>query len=158
MSRNNVYKLPVVEKTFVLESKYTVSEEEEKKKKREEEIENVTKESYQRGWNEALEKNREDVELICQSMNKAIKDLKQERDNIWSKCEKEVIKLTFAIAKKTVYEEVSQGNSRIIERVVSDAINRVKEKNILRVHVNPEDAERLKAMETNKRLKRLGVM
>jgi flagellar assembly protein FliH len=145
MSTKNVYKLPVVEKTFVLESKYTTSEEEENKKKREEEIEA----SYQRGWKDALEKNREDVELICQSMNNAIGDLKQERDNIWSKCEKEIIKLTFAIAKKTVYEEVSQSNSRIIERVVSDAINRVKEKNILRVYVNPDDAERLRAMENS---------
>ncbi len=90
MSRKNVYKLPVVEKSFVLESKFPASEKEEK----EEEIENVTKESYQRGWNDALEKNREDVEHICQSMNKAIGDLKQERDTIWSKCEKEIIKLT----------------------------------------------------------------
>ncbi len=145
MNRKNVYKLPVVEKSFVLETKYTSSEEEEKKKKREEEIEK----SYQKGWNEALEKNREDVELICQSMNKAIEDLKQERDNIWSKCEKEIIKLTFAIAKKTVYEEVSQSNRRIIERVVSDAINRVKGKKILRVYVNPDDAERLRAMENS---------
>lgn len=145
MSRKNVYKLPVVEKSFVLESKFPTSAEKEK----EEEIENVTKESYQRGWNDALEKNREDVEHICQSMNKAIEDLKQERDNIWSKCEKEIIKLTFAIAKKTVYEEVSQSNRRIIERVVSDAINRVKGKKILRVHVNPDDAERLKAMKTS---------
>jgi len=86
MSRKNVYKLPVVEKTFVLESKYTSSEEEEKKKKREVEIE----ESYQRGRNDALEENRKNVELICQSMKKAIEDLKQERDNIWSKCEKEI--------------------------------------------------------------------
>ncbi len=145
MSRKNVYKLPVVEKSFVLESKFPTSEEKEK----EEEIEKVTKESYQRGWNDALEKNREDVEHICQSMNKAIEDLKQERDNIWSKCEKEIIRLTLAIAKKTVYEEVSQSNSRIIEKVVSDAIDRVKEKKILRVHVNPDDAERLKAMKTS---------
>ena len=130
MSRKNVYKLPVVEKSFVLESKYSSSDEEEKKKRREEEIE----ESYQKGRNDALEENREEVELICQSMNKAIEDLKQERDDIWSKCEKEIIKLTFVIAKKTVYEEVSQSNRRIIERVVSDAINRVKGKKILRVH------------------------
>ena len=145
MNRKNVYKLPVVEKSFVLETKYSSSEEEEKKKKREEEIE----ESYKKGRNDALEEDREEVELICQSMNKAIEDLKQERDDIWSKCEKEIIKLTFVIAKKTVYEEVSQSNRRIIERVVSDAINRVKGKKILRVHVNPDDAEKLKAMKTS---------
>ncbi len=145
MSRKNVYKLPVVEKSFVLESKFPASAE----KEMEEEIENVTKESYQRGWNDALEKNREDVEHISQSMNKAIEDLKKERDNIWIKCEKEIIKLTLAIAKKTVYKEVSQSNSKIIEKVVSNAIDRVKEKNILRVYVNPDDAERLKAMKTS---------
>ena len=133
-----------LETSFVLDSKYSPPEDEEKKK--EEMIENITKESYQRGWNEALEKNREDVDLICQSLNKAIEDLKQERDSTWGKCENGIVKLAFAIAKKTVYETISEGNSRIIERVVSDAINRVKEKNILSVCVNPEDAEKLKDM------------
>ncbi len=147
MSRKSVYKLPVVENFFVLESKYEAPDAEEKAKKKEEEIENITKESYQKGWNEALEKNREDVKFISQSMNKVIEDLKQERDDFWNKCENEIIKLTFAIAKKAVYEDISQSNSRIIERVVSAAIDRVKEKNILRVYVNPDDAERLKAME-----------
>ncbi|MCP4253826.1 MAG: hypothetical protein GY775_10525 [Candidatus Scalindua sp.] len=144
MSRKNVYKLPAVETSFVLDSKYAPPEDEEKK--REEMIENRTKESYQRGWDEALEKNREEVELICQSLNKAIEDLKQERDSTWDKCENGIVKLAFAIAKKTVYETISEGNSKIIERVVSDAINRVKEKNILSVYVNPEDAEKLKDM------------
>ncbi len=144
MSRKKVFKLPVVENSFVLESQYSMPEDE--VKKREEVIENITKESYQRGWDEALEKNREDVELICQSLNKAIEDLKQERDSTWGKCENGIVKLVFAIAKKTVYETISEGNSRIIERVVSDAINRVKEKNILSVCVNPEDAEKLKDM------------
>ncbi|MCR4344809.1 MAG: FliH/SctL family protein [Candidatus Scalindua sp.] len=147
MSRKSVYKLPVVENFFVLESKYEEPDAEEKAKKKEEEIENITKESYQKGWNEALEKNREDVKFISQSMNKVIEDLKQQRDDFWSKCENGIIKLTFAIAKKAVYEDISQSNSRIIERVVSAAIDRVKEKNILRVYVNPDDAERLKAME-----------
>ncbi|MGR3292812.1 MAG: FliH/SctL family protein [Candidatus Scalindua sp.] len=149
MSRKNVYKLPVVEKSFILESKYTPPDDEEKKKKKEEEIENIKKESYQRGWNEALEKNKEEVALISQSMNKTIEEVKQERDSIWSKCENGIIKLTFAIAKKALYEDISQSNSKVIERVVSDAINRVKEKKILRVYVNPDDAEMLRAMETN---------
>ena len=149
MSRKNVYKLPVVGNSYVLDSKYAAPEEEEEKKKRDEEIENITKESYQRGWDEALEKNREDVSLISQSMNKVIEDLKKERDDFWGKCEEGIIKLSFAIAKKAVYEDISQGNGRIIEKVVSDAISRVKDKNILSVYVNPDDAEKLKAMDTS---------
>ena len=144
MSRKNVYKLPVVDNSFVLESKYELPEDEERKK--EKVIDDMKKESYQQGWNEALEKNREDVELISQSLNKAIEDLKQERDITWDKCENGIIKLAFAIAKKTVYETISESSNRIIEKVVSDAIDKVKEKNILSVYVNPKDAEGLQAM------------
>ncbi len=144
MSRNNVFKLPAVENSFVLDSKYTPPEDEEREK--EKIIEDITKESYQRGWDEAIEKSREDADLICQSLNKAIEDLKQERDSAWSKCENGIVKLAFAIAKKTVYETISEDSGKIIEKVVSDAINRVKEKNILSVCVNPADAEKLKDM------------
>lgn len=142
MSRKNIYKLPVIGKSFVLESNFSPSEEEEKKKL----IENVSKESYQKGRDDALKENRENVRLLCQSLQKAIEDLKHERDNIWDKSEKEIIKLVLAIAKKTVYEEISQNSGKIIESVVGDALNKVKENRILRVHVNPEDAEKLKEM------------
>jgi flagellar assembly protein FliH len=148
MSRRNVYKLPVIENSFILETKYTAPGEAEERKKKEEEIEKITKESYQKGWDEALEKNRKDVELISQSMHKAIEYLKQERDSNWSKCENEIIKLIFAIAKKATYEEISQSNGKIIEKAVSDAIDRVKENNILKIYVNSDDAESLKAMKT----------
>ncbi len=142
MSKKNIYKLPVIRKSFVLESKYSSSEEEEKEKL----IENVSKESYQKGRDDALKENQEDVKLLCQSLQNAIEDLKQERDNIWDKCEKEIIKLIVAIAKTAVYEEISQNSSKIIESVVGDALNKVKENKILRVHINPEDAEKLKTV------------
>ena len=144
MRRKKIYKIPVVEKSFVLDSKYPVTEKEE----RIEEIEKISKESYQTGWDDALNKNRDDVELLCQSLNNAIEDLKCERDNIWSKCEKEIIKLAFAIAKKAVYEEVSQSNSKIIGNVVNDAINKVKENKILSIRVNSDDVKSLEAIKT----------
>ncbi len=144
MSRKNIYKLPVIGKSFVLESKCSLSVEEENKKL----IESASKESYQKGKDDALKENQENVKLICQSLQKAIEDLKHERDDIWDKCEKEIIKLIIAIAKKAVYEEISQNSSKIIESVVGDALNKVKENKILRVHVNTEDAEKLKAMKT----------
>ena len=142
MSKKNIYKLPVIGKSFVLESKFSLSEEEENKKL----IESVSKESYQKGRDDALKENQEKVKLLCQSLQKAIEDLKHERDNIWDKCEKEIIKLTVAIAKKAVYEEISQNSSKIIESVVGDALNKVKENKILRVLINPEDAEKLKTI------------
>ncbi len=145
MRRKKIYKIPVVEKSFVLDSEYPVTENEE----RAERIEKASKESYQMGWDDASNKSREDVELLCQSLNNAIDDLKRERDNIWSKCENGIIKLAFAIAKKAACGEISQGNSKIIENVVSDAINKVKENKILSIHVNPDDVKRLETMNTS---------
>ncbi|MCP4268137.1 MAG: hypothetical protein GY777_21615 [Candidatus Brocadiaceae bacterium] len=144
MRRKKIYKIPVVEKSFVLDSKYPITEKEE----RMEEIEKISKESYQTGWDDALKKNRNDVELLCQSLNSAIEDLKCERDNIWNKCEKGIIKLAFAIAKKAVYEELSQGNSKIIENVVNDAISKVKGNKVLSIRVNSDDAKSLEATKT----------
>ena len=138
MSKKNIYKLPVIGKSFVLESKFSSSEEKEEEKL----IENASKESYQRGWNDSLK----ETQVLCQSLKKAIEDLKHERDDIWNKCEREIIKLVFAIAKKVVCEEITQNSSKIIESIVGDALNKVKENKILRVHINPGDAEKLKAM------------
>ncbi|MFQ5685853.1 MAG: FliH/SctL family protein [Candidatus Scalindua sp.] len=142
MRKKNIYKLPVIRQSFVLESNFSPSEEEEKKKL----IENVSKESYQKGRDDALKDNQENVKLLCQSLQKAIEDLKHERDDIWDKCEKEIIKLILATAKKAVYEEISRNSSKIIESIVRDALNKVKENKILSVYVNPEDVEKLKAM------------
>ncbi len=142
MRRKKIYKIPLVGKSVVLNSKYTLTEKEET------EIEKVSKKSYQTGWNDSLNKNRKEVELLCQSLNDAIVDLKRERDDIWNKCEKEIIKLAFAIAKKAVYEEVSQSNGKILENVVSDAVGKVKENRILSIHVNPDEIKRLEEMKT----------
>ncbi len=142
MSKKSIYKFPVIGKPFILESECSSSEEEEKEKL----VESVSKESYQKGRDDALKENQENIKLLCQSLQKAIEDLKHERDNIWDKCEKEIIKLIVAIAKKTVNEEISQNSSKIIESVVGDALNKVKGNKILRVHINPEDAEKLKDM------------
>lgn len=152
MSNKNIYKLPVIEKSFVLKADFPttegkengklVNEEEEKRKL----IDKITKESYQRGWNDALRKNQEDIGLLCQSLRKAIEGLKREMDGIWGKSEKEIIKLIFAIGKKMVYEEISQNSSKIIERIVSEALHKVKKNRILRIHVNPGDVEKLKEM------------
>jgi flagellar assembly protein FliH len=155
MSNMYIYKLPVIEKSFVLKADFSTPEGKKngklinEDKEREKLIDEVTKESYQRGWNDALKKNQEDVGLLCQSMKKAIEDLKQEMDGIWSKSEQEIIKLTFAIAKKMVHEEISQNSSKIIERIVSDALHKVKKNRILRIYVNPGDVEKLKEMKLN---------
>ncbi|ODS30332.1 MAG: Flagellar assembly protein FliH [Candidatus Scalindua rubra] len=148
MSRKTVYKLPVIEKAIVLESKMPNDG-----NNKDELLETVSKEKYKRGWDDALKKYQEDVDHLCQGLRKAIEGLKQERDNVWDRCEKEIIKLVLAVAKKAVYEEVSKDSGKIIERVVVEAINKVKENKILKLYLNPEDVEELKGLKITELLR-----
>ncbi len=157
MSKKIIYKLPVVGKPLVLESKIPQKildfnkDENDDAEKQKELLETVSRESYQKGWDEAVKKMQDEtqknIELICQDLQKAIEGLKQERNTIWDQCEKEIVKLVLVIAEKTVCHEVSKDSGEIIEKVVTEAVNQVKGKKILRLHLSPVDIEDFKRRE-----------
>ncbi len=157
MSRKIIYKLPVVGKPLVLESEISQKvldfnkDENDDAEKQKELLETVSRESYQKGWDEAVKKMQDEtqknIELMCQGLQKAIEDLKQERNTIWDQCEKEIVKLILVIAKKTVCHEVSKDSGDIIEKVVTEAVNKVKGKKILRLHLSPVDIDDFKRRE-----------
>ena len=157
MSRKIIYKLPVVGKPLVLESEISQKvldfnkDENDDAEKQKELLETVSRESYQNGWDEAVKKMQDEtqknIELICQDLQKAVEDLKQERNMIWDQCEKEIVKLVLVIAKKTVCHEVSKNSGDIIEKVVTAAVNKVKGNKILRLHLSPVDIEDFKRRE-----------
>ena len=157
MSKKIIYKLPVVGKPLVLESKIPQKildfnkDENDDAEKQKELLETVSRESYQKGWDEAVKKMQDEtqknIELICQDLQKAIEGLKQERNTIWDQCEKEIVKLVLVIAEKTVCHEVSKDSGEIIEKVVTEAVNKVKGKKILRLHLSPVDIEDFKRRE-----------
>jgi flagellar assembly protein FliH len=157
MNRKIIYKLPIVGKTLVLESEIPPEvvalnkDEDDEAEKQEELLETVSRESYQKGWDEATKKvqseTQKDIELMCQGLQKAIEGLKQERDTIWGQCEKEIVKLVLVMAKKVIYSEVSKGGSEVVEKVVAEAVDKVKGKKILRIHLSPVDIEDFKRRE-----------
>lgn len=157
MSRKIIYKLPVVGKPLVLESKISQKlldfnkDENDDAEKQKELLETVSRESYQKGWDEAVKKMQDEtqtnIELVCQGLQKAIEDLKQERNTIWDQCEKEIVKLVLVIAKKTVCLEVSKDSGEIVEKVVTEAVNKVKGRKILKLHLSPVDIEDFKRLE-----------
>jgi flagellar assembly protein FliH len=157
MSRKIIYKLPVVGKPLVLESKISQKlldfnkDENDDAEKQKELLETVSRESYQKGWDEAVKKMQDEtqtnIELMCQGLQKAIEDLKQERNTIWDQCEKEIVKLVLVIAKKTVWHEVSKDSGEIVEKVVTEAVNKVKGRKILKLHLSPVDIEDFKRLE-----------
>ncbi len=155
MRRKIIYKLPIVGKTLVLESEIPPEvvdlNKDDEAEKQKELLETVSRESYQKGWDEATKKvqgeTQKDIELMCQGLQKAIEELKQERDTIWDQCEKEVVKLVLVMAKKVIYSEVSKGGSEVVEKVVAEAVDKVKGKKILRLHLSPVDIEDFKRRE-----------
>jgi flagellar assembly protein FliH len=161
MSRKIIYKLPVVGKTLVLESeippeladlnKDENDDADKQAEKQKELLETVSRESYQKGWDEAVKQvqseTKKNIELMSQSLQKAIEDLKQERNTIWDQCEKEIVKLVLIIAKKAISHEISKGGSKVVEKVVAEAVDKVKGKKILRLHLNPVDFEDFKRRE-----------
>ncbi|MBT5304621.1 MAG: hypothetical protein HOI47_10835 [Candidatus Scalindua sp.] len=139
MMRKNIFKLPIIEKTFILESKPPVSKDEGNEKI----LKENAQKAYQKGRDDALKDNQENMDLLCQSLKKAISELTLEKNNIMGKFEKTIIKLAIAIARKAVREEISQNSSKIIESVVKEALTKVKDKKILKVHLNPDDIGKL---------------
>jgi flagellar assembly protein FliH len=150
MSRKIIYKLPIVGKPLVLESKISQKvldfnkDENDDAEKQKELLETVSRESYQKGWDEAVKKMQDETQ---KGLQKAIEDLKQERNTIWDQCEEEIVKLILVIAKKTVCHEVSKNGGEIIEKVVTEAVNQVKGKKILRLHLSPVDIDDFKRRE-----------
>ncbi len=154
MNRKIIYKLPIVGKTLVLESEIppeVVDLNKDETEKQKELLETVSRETYQKGWDEATKKvqseTQKDIELMCQGLQKAIEGLKQERDTIWGQCEKEIVKLVLVMAKKVICREVSKGGSEVVEKVVAEAVDKVKGKKILRLHLIPVDIEDFKRRE-----------
>jgi flagellar assembly protein FliH len=148
-----IYKLATVGETLVLESRIppevlSYNKNIDADGNEEDQLETKLHESYQKGWNEASKKikdeTKKDIELTCQVLHKAISDLKQERNDIWKQCEKEIVRLSLAVAKKAAFHEISKHGSEIINKVVNEAFSNVKDKEILKLHLNPEDIEKLK--------------
>jgi flagellar assembly protein FliH len=108
----------------------------------------MLQESYQRGLRDAEEKIQckivEENELLCKSLKKAVEELKNERDKIWENCEKEILHLVLAIAKKVINAEISKNSREITERVATEAVCKVKNKKIAKICINENDLESFK--------------
>lgn len=155
MSTLTIYKLPVVENTLILEPKILPelincnnNGENLNSNSQKDLLEIASDESYKKGWDDAtkhVENNaKKESDQLYKIFQDTIMSLKKERNDIWEQCEKEVVNLSLAIAKKAVYHEISNEGSKIIEKTIADTINMMKEKKILKLYLNPSDLEVLK--------------
>ncbi|MDR4505509.1 MAG: flagellar assembly protein FliH [Candidatus Scalindua sp.] len=154
MSRKIVYKLPVIEKTVVLETKLPSllkkppEDEKIEAENRQKQLEDITRESYQRGWNDAEKKMKsqivEENNLLCKGLKKAAEEFRNERNSIWENCEKEILHLALTIAEKVTSAEISKYNREITERIAAEAVCKVKGKKIAKICMNEKDLEGFK--------------
>ncbi len=148
MMRKTIYKLPVIEKSVVLEAKLPAAFQRGKKveaEERQKQLEDVSRESYKRGWDDAEEEMQgkvvEENDALFKGLKKAVEELRNEINNIWGNCEKEIIHLSLAIAKKITCAEISKNSREITERVVAEAVGKVKGKKIASISMSAKDLE-----------------
>ena len=107
-----------------------------------EEIEIIKKEAYDKAFSEGVREGRNQekkkLSLAIESVAKLIKDLKILKDEFFENSEKEIIDLIFLIAKKVIHREVDTSRE-IIVSVLRDTIKNVRDKEGVKIRLNPKD-------------------
>jgi len=107
-----------------------------------ERIKITKKEAYDRGLSEGIRKGidqeKKNLSQTLESVTKLINDLKILKDEFFENYEKEIIDLIFLIAKKVIHREVDI-NREIIVSVLRDTIKDVRDKEGIKIRLNPKD-------------------
>jgi len=113
-----------------------------KRKDIEEKIEIIKKEVYDKAFSEGVREGRNQEKkkssMAIESVAKLIKDLKILKDEFFENSEKEIIDLIFLITKKVMHREVDTSRE-IIVSVLRDTIKNVRDKEGVKIRLNPKD-------------------
>lgn len=124
----------------VMEQKNRESEEEDFKAK----VAKIEKEAYEKGFEQGHkdglileEKKLEEMSKELESLFIGLRDLKEQ---IYMESEGEILKVSLAIAKKIIGEEI-RTNQNIISNSIRSALSLLTDKRRLKIVINPEDME-----------------
>ena len=105
-------------------------------------MEIIKKEMYDKAFSEGVREGRNQEKkkssMAIESVAKLIKDLKILKDEFFENSEKEIIDLIFLIAKKVIHREVDTSRE-IIVSVLRDTVKNVRDKEGVRIRLNPKD-------------------
>jgi len=108
----------------------------------EERIKNAANEAYNAGYSEGIHEGRtrekQEISLALASVEKLIKTLKTLKTELLERFEADILSLSMAVAEKVIHKEVSI-NRDVIVAVLKDTIRHVKDKEGLRIRLNPDD-------------------
>ena len=105
----------------------------------------------QAAWNEGYAKGREAAEtrhqgLLSEAQN-AIEEFEREKNDYWESIEPELVRLAVEIAEKIIRNELS-AKPEIVLDIAKSAIRQVRQRESVRLRVNPADMEVVKSQRT----------
>lgn len=139
-----ICRVPANEADFnVCENNKDVEAEIEKIAKEEKQrIKIAEKDAYDRGFSkglrEGIDREKRKLSFAAESAEKMIGELKMLKEELMKSSEKEIIGLAFLMAEKVIHKEVS-ADKEVILSVLRDAIKNMRDKDGVRIRLNPED-------------------
>lgn len=108
----------------------------------EEKIRNAKNEAYNTGYSEGIQEGRirekQELSHTLASVEKLIKALETLKTELLERCEADILSLSMAVAEKVIHKEISI-NRDVIVAVLKDTIRQIKDKEGLRIRLNPDD-------------------
>ncbi len=112
------------------------------------EAEQAAQQIKQDAWNEGFAEGRKAAEAeyanIIREAENRIAEFETEKEEYWKNIEPELVKLAIEIAAKIIHSEV-KANSETVVGVAKAAIRQVRQRESIRVRVNPADLETTKS-------------
>lgn len=105
------------------------------------------------GMEAALESGYKEAASILKTASCLIEKLERLRQEMTEKSQKEILKLSIAIARKVVHAEITV-NREVMAAILKAAVKKLDVKDSVRVRLNPKDAEYV----TGKKHELLGAM
>ena len=109
-------------------------------------IEEIRKNSYQKGFEEGGQKERKIVIETMAILKKIVKDLEVKKEAVLNEMEGKIVQIAIATAKKIIKKEIEEDPETIV-RVTREALKRVRQAQKITIKVNPQDWMKLKEVQ-----------
>ena len=99
---------------------------------------------FARGEKAGIESGKEKIESVVNSINKGLSELIKIRQDIYLETEQEIVKLSMAIARKIVCNEIRVNKDTVVN-VVKEAVKRVEGNEKMKVKLSCKDFQFIKS-------------
>jgi len=108
--------------------------------------EEIEKISYEKGYQEGKEQEREKIREIMMILKRTVKDLEIKKETIINEMERKIVEIAMATARKIIKKEIDR-DPQIILRTVRESLKRIKQAQKITIKVNPLDWTTLKKVQ-----------